>query len=149
MMMQIDGQLSIFDFLPKEQTHPGIAAMYRYYTERWNMWKIAQDECGNWALTHPVTDDRDFVKVYGDPRFWKFQSCYGCDITECNDICDRVRPAHFIVKEKVVRIENGVKIISRDFYCSECDTKLFHNGAMMRKVHICPVCKRRIREGNA
>lgn len=53
--------------------------------------------------------------------------------------------ANFQFKGKLLRIEKGQRIISYDFYCSNCGTELFHNGEMLRKMKICPYCNANIK----
>lgn len=146
-MIELDGQMNIFEFLPKEQTHPGIGTLYRYFTERWRMVESSQERCREWLLTHPVKGDKDFTKVYGVPESWEFRSCYGCGKETCHAECDTVKPAGFVWKKKAIGREGKTTIISWDFYCSECGAELFHNEAMKRKVHVCPKCKRRLIDG--
>lgn len=53
---------------------------------------------------------------------------------------DSVPKGCFQMKGKLLRIEDGQRIVSYDFYCSACGRELFHNGEMMKKTKSCRFC---------
>ena len=53
--------------------------------------------------------------------------------------------ANFQFKGKLLRIEDGQRIVSYDFYCSHCGNELFHNAEMMKEMTACPFCNANIK----